>query len=148
MRVIGGFRISIALGAPRFRTTDRGHARRLCGGGRREGFGRGLRLRAGTAACALGMPRFAVAALVAALIGTLIGTPGGSRLAFAAIAPPGSSRLALAPWLAAATRTFAQPTPYRSSLTKERLTQLHLKICLIVDQNAHYRFKINGIDLP
>ena len=86
MRVIGGLRFNVALRAPRFRTTDRGHARRLCRGGRRKGCGRCLRLRAGTAACALGMPRFAVAALVA--------TSGGARLALAAIATPGSTRLA------------------------------------------------------
>ena len=102
MRVIGGLRFSVALGAPRFGTTDRGHARGLCRGGRREGCSRCLRLRAGTAACALGMPRFAFAALVATLISIL----GGARLAFAAIATPGSSRLAFTPRLAAAARTF------------------------------------------
>ena len=98
MRVIGGFGFSVALGAPRLRTTDRGHARRLCRGGRREGFGRGLLLRAGTAACAPGMARFAVAALVA--------TSGGARLALAAIARPGSTRLAFTSRFAAAARTF------------------------------------------
>ncbi len=98
MRVIGGLRISVALGAPRFGATDRRHARGLCRSGRREGCSRCLRLRAGTAAGALGMPRFAFAALVAA--------SGGARLAFAAIAAPGSSRLALTPRLAAAARTF------------------------------------------
>ena len=65
MRVIGGLGFNLALGAPRFGTADRGHARGLCRGGRREGCGRCLRLRAGTAAGALGMPRFAFAALVA-----------------------------------------------------------------------------------
>ena len=98
MRVIGGFRISIALVAPRFRTTDRWHARRLCGHGRREGFGRGLRLRAGTAACAPGMARFAVAALV--------DISGGARLALAAIAAVGGTRLAFTSLFAAAARTF------------------------------------------
>ena len=72
MRVIGGLRFSVALGAPRFGTTDRGHARRLCRGGRREGRGRCLRLRSGIAARTLGTTRFAVAAF------------GVSRLAFAA----------------------------------------------------------------
>ena len=72
MRVIGGLRFSVALGAPRFGTTDRGYARRLCRGGRREGRGRGLRLRSGTAAGTLGTTRFVVAAF------------GGPRLAFAA----------------------------------------------------------------
>ena len=85
MRVIGGLRFSVALGAARFGTTDRGHARGLCRGGRRERCGRFLRLRAGIAAGALGAPRFAVAALVAALIGALVSTLvsilGGSRLA-------------------------------------------------------------------
>ena len=95
MRVIGGLRFSVALGTPRFGTTDRGHARGLCRGGRHEGCGRCLRLRAGTAACALGMPRFAVAAL------------RSTRLAFTAlIATPGGARLALTPRLAAAARTF------------------------------------------
>ena len=89
MRVIGGLRVSVALGAARFGTTDRRHARGLCSGGWCEGCSRCLRLRAGIAACALGMPRFAVAALVAALISTL----SGARLAFAAIATPGRSRL-------------------------------------------------------
>src|SRR6266540_3873197 len=91
MRVIGGLRFSVALGAPRFRTTDRGHARRLCRGGRHEGCGRCLRLRAGTAASALGMPRFAFTALVSTLIST-----------------PGSARLALTSRLAAAARTFSR----------------------------------------
>src|SRR5438034_1993734 len=89
MRVISGLRFSVALGAPRFRTTDRGHARRLCRGGRHEGCGRCLRLRAGTAASALGMPQFAFTALVSTLISA-----------------PGSARLALTPRLAAAARTF------------------------------------------
>ena len=84
MRVIGGLRFSVALGAPRFGTTDRGYARRLCRGGRREGCGRCLRLRAGVAAGALGTTRFAVAAF------------GVSRFAFAA-------RFAFTSRLAAAT---------------------------------------------
>ena len=94
MRVIGGLQLSVALGAARFGTTDRGHARRLCRGGRRKGCGRCLRLPIGTAAGALGMPRFAFAALVAVL--------GGARLALAAIAAPGGARLAFTPRLAAA----------------------------------------------
>src|SRR5438128_9167378 len=102
MRVIGGLRFSVALGAPWFRTTDRGYARRLCRGGRREGCGRCLRLRSGTAASALGMPRFAFAALVS----TLISRFGSARFAFAAIAPPGGARLAFTPRLAAAACTF------------------------------------------
>ena len=106
MRVIGGLRFSVALGAARLGATDRRYARGLCSGGWCEGCSRCLRLRAGIAACALGMPRFAFAALVAALISTLIGTLGGARLAFAAIATPGRSRLALTPRLAAAARTF------------------------------------------
>src|SRR5205809_6499481 len=97
MRVIGGLRFSVALGAPRFRTTDRGYARRLCRGGRHEGCGRCLRLRAGTAASALGMPRFAFTALVSTFISTFIST---------LISAPGSARLALTPRLAAAARTF------------------------------------------
>ena len=106
MRVIGGLRFSVALGAARFGATDRRHARGLCRGGRREGCRRCLRLRASVAAGALGMPRFAVTVLVAALISALINTLGGARLAFAAIAAPGSSRLALTPRHAAAARTF------------------------------------------
>src|SRR6266850_2671880 len=98
MRVIGGLRFNVALGAARFRTTDRGHARSLCRGGRCEGSGRCLRLRAGTAACALGMPRFAFATLLA----TLVRIPGGARLAFAAIATSGSTRFALTSRLAVA----------------------------------------------
>jgi hypothetical protein len=98
MRVIGGLRFSVALGAPRFRTTDRGHARRLWRGGRCEGFGRCLRLRAGTPAGALGVPRFAIAALVT--------TSGGTRLALGAVATPGGTRFALTSRLAAAARTF------------------------------------------
>ena len=97
MRVIGGLRFNVALGAPRFGTTDRGHARRLCRGGRREGCGRCLRLRAGAAAGTLGMPRFALA-----LIAALVRIPGGARLAFAAIATSGSTRLAFTSRLAAA----------------------------------------------
>ena len=98
MRVIGGFRIGIALRAPRFRTTDRRHARRRCGDGRREGFGCGLRLRAGTAACALGVPRFAFAAL------------RSTRLAFTAlIATSGCSWLAFTSRFASAARTFPRP---------------------------------------
>ena len=97
MRVIGGLRLNFALGTSWFWTTDRGHARGLCRGGRHEGCGRCLRLRPGTAVSALGMPRFAFTALVAArisgLIGTVIGTSGGARLA-------------LTPRLAAAARTF------------------------------------------
>ena len=108
MRVIGGFRFSVALGAARFGTTDRRHARGLCRGGRREGFGRGLRLRAGTAACALGMPRFAVATSGGTrLTHAAIARLGGTRLKRAAIARPGSTRFALTSRFAAAARTFA-----------------------------------------
>src|SRR6187455_1440756 len=93
MRVIGGFRIRLALGAARFGTTDRGYARRLGGGGRREG--RGCRLRAGAAAP--GTPGLAFAALV--------GIPGGARLALRALGCSGRTRLAFASRLAAAART-------------------------------------------
>jgi hypothetical protein len=92
--VIGGLRLGVALGAARFGATDRGYARGLCSGGRREGCGRCLRLRAGTAAGALGMPRFAFTALIAVL--------GWARLALAALAALGGARLALTPRLAAA----------------------------------------------
>ena len=101
MRVIGGLRFNVALGASRFRTTDRGYARRLRRGGRRESCGRCLRLCAGIAARAPGMPRFAFA-----LIAVLVSIPGGARLAFAAIATPGGARLAFTSRLAAAARTF------------------------------------------
>jgi len=92
MRVIGGLRFNVALGAPRFRTTDRGHARRLCRRGRRKRCGRCLWLPIGTAAGALGMPRFAFTAFIAVL--------GGTRLA--ALAAFGGARLAFTPRLAAA----------------------------------------------
>ena len=94
MRVIGGLRLNVALGASRFRTTDRRHARRLCRCGRRKCCGRCLRLPIGTAAGALGMPRFAFTALIAVL--------GWARLALAALAALGGARLALTPRFAAA----------------------------------------------
>ena len=95
MRVIGRLRFDLALGAPRFRTTDRGHARGLSRSGWREGCGRCFRLCAGTAACASRMPRFTVAAL------------GRTRLALTAlVATSGCSRLAFTSRFAAAARTF------------------------------------------
>ena len=98
MRVIGRLRFYLALGAPRFRTTDRGHARGLCRSWWRESCGRCLRLRAGTAAVALRVPRFAVAAL------------GSTRLAFTAlVATSGCSWLAFTSRFASAARTFPRP---------------------------------------
>ena len=90
MRVIGGLRLNVALGASRFRTTDRRHARRLCRSGWRESCGRCLRLLGSTTAGALCMSRFAVAAL------------GRTRLALAAIAASGGARLAFTARLATA----------------------------------------------
>ena len=100
MRVIGGLRFNVALGASRFRTTDRGYARRLRRGGWCESCGGRLRLCAGMAARAPGMPRFTIA-----LIAALVSIPR-ARLAFAAIAAPRGSRLAFTSRLAAAARTF------------------------------------------
>src|SRR5690349_1785552 len=102
MRVIGGLRFNVALAASRFRTTDRGYARRLRRGGWRESCGRCLRLCAGMAACACapGMARFTFA-----LVTALVSIPR-ARLAFAAIAAPRGSRLAFTSRLAAAARTF------------------------------------------
>ena len=98
MRMIAGLGLDFALGAPRFGAADRGHARRLCGSGRREGFGRCLWLLAAIAAGALRWPRFALAA------------PGRTRFALAAlVAAPGCPRLAFASRLASAARTFPRP---------------------------------------
>ena len=96
MRVIGRLRIDFAVAAPRFGTADRGHARRLWGSGRREGFRRpGLRLLASIAAGALCVPRLAFAA------------PCRTRFAIAAlVAASGGARFAFAPRLASAARTF------------------------------------------
>ena len=94
MRVIGRLRLNVALGTPRFRTTDRGHARRLCRSGRRKCCGCCLRRPIGIAAGALGMPLFALTAFIAVL--------GGARLALAALAALGGARLALTPRLATA----------------------------------------------
>jgi hypothetical protein len=59
MRVIGGLRFDLALGAARLRTADRGHARGGRSGRWLERLSRGLRLRTGIAT-ALGMARLAL----------------------------------------------------------------------------------------
>ena len=83
MRVIGGLRFDLALGAARLGTADRGHARGRCRGRRHECLGGRLRLRSGIAVGTPGMAwleltvaRFALTVTRLAFTARLAGAAG------------------------------------------------------------------------
>ena len=100
MRVIGWLRFDLALGAPRFGATDRGHAGSRRGSRGHERFGRCLRLLRASVASTPGMPWLRMPGLgVAWLRSSRLGMPrlgllrlGSSRFGMSRF---GNSRLAL-----------------------------------------------------
>ena len=86
MRVIGGLRFDLALGAARLGTADRGHARGGRRGRRLECLGGRLRLRTGIAAGTLGMTRFALSARFAFTVARLALTVARLALTVARLA--------------------------------------------------------------